>query len=230
MTAVLYQYELSPFCDKVRRVLRLKGIHYTTEDISILDTLRGRLKELSPAAKLPVLAIEGQRIADSTDIIRYLEQHHPEPRLIPADPKQQALVHFFEDWADEALYFHEMHLRFTLPHNAKRWVAVAAANDNPVMQQIAQRVMPVAMRRTTEAQGLGRKPLPALLRDLDRHFAMLAQWLEGQDWLVGDALTLADIAVAAQVECIVGAAEGQAAMAKTPAVAAWLARVDRATK
>ena len=58
----------------------------------------------------------------------------------------------------------------------------------------------------------------------------LAQWLEGQDWLVGDALTLADIAVAAQVECIVGAAEGQAAMAKTPAVAAWLARVDRATQ
>ena len=49
MTAILYQYELSPFCDKVRRVLNLKGIAYRTQDISILDTLRGRLKKLSPA-------------------------------------------------------------------------------------------------------------------------------------------------------------------------------------
>lgn len=230
MTAILYQYNLSPFCDKVRRALRLKGIPFRTVEITLLDTLRGKLKELSPAAKLPVLEINGERLTDSTDIIRRLDELYPEPRLIPSNPKEQALVHFLEDWADESLYFQEMHLRFTLPHNAVRWVGEAAAHDNPVMQRIAQKVMPLAMRRTTEAQGIGRKPLGVILRDLERHLAMLGQWLDGRTWLAGDRITLADLAVYAQLDCIAGSTEGYQVLVQHPGVRAWMDRVDEATR
>lgn len=230
MTAILYQYELSPFCDKVRRALNLKGIAYRTEEISLLDTLRGRLKQLSPAAKVPVLVIDGETLSDSTDIIHWLEARYPEPRLTPANTKEQALVHFLEDWADESLYFHEMHLRFTLPHNARRWVAEVTAHDNTIIKHIAKVAVPLTMRKTTEAQGTGRKPLAALLRDLDRHLLMLEQWLDGREWLVGDRLTLADLAVYAQLFCIAGALEGQDLLQRHAGVQAWMTRVDRASR
>lgn len=225
----LYQYELSPFCDKVRRVLHAKGVAYRIEEVTILDTLKGRLKKLSPAAKLPVLDIEGERIADSTDIVRFLEARFPEPALIPADPREQALTHFFEDWADEALYFYEMHLRFTLPHNAEHWVPEASKHDGGLIRRIAKLVVPGAMAKTTAAQGIGRKPIEVIKRDLDRHFHMLNQWLAGRQWLVGDALSLADIAVYVQLDCIVGTSEGEDLLRGHENVRQWLARVDYAT-
>lgn len=225
----LYQYELSPFCDKVRRVLHAKGVDYRVQEVTIKDTLGGRLKELSPAAKLPVLDIEGERIADSTDICRFLEARFPEPRLMPADPRDQALVHFFEDWADESLYFIEMHLRFTLPHNAERWVPEASKFDGAILRRIAKFALPREMLKTTRAQGTGRKPVETIKRDLDRHFQMLNQWLTGRDWLVGSALSLADIAVYVQLDCIAGTSEGQDLMRGYDNVRRWMDRVDAAT-
>ena len=226
----LYQYEISPFCDKVRRVLNVKHVEYRTEDVSILDTLKGRLKKLSPAAKLPVLSLDGQVVADSTEIVRLLEARFPEPRLVPVDPREQALVHFLEDWADESLYFLEMHLRFTLPHNAERWVPEAAKQDSALIRRIAAVAMPKAMARITDAQGTGRKPLEAIKRDLDRHFHMINQWLAGREWLVGSALTLADISVYSQLACIAGASEGEDLLRGYENVRQWMARVDTATR
>jgi glutathione S-transferase len=225
----LFQYELSPFCDKVRRVLNVKGVAYSVEEVTILDTLKGRLKQLSPASKLPVLDIDNERIADSTDIVRFLEARFPEPRLIPSDPREQALVHFFEDWADEALYFYEMHLRFTLPHNAERWVPQASKFDGAVIRRIASMALPKAMARTTAAQGTGRKPLAMIKRDLDRHFHMLNVWLKGRDWLVGDHLSLADIAVFVQVDCIAGTSEGQDLLRGYEDLRDWMGAVEKAS-
>lgn len=229
-TATLYQYEISPFCDKVRRVLHLKGVDYRVEEVTIADTLKGRLKKLSPAAKLPVLEIEGERIADSSDIVRFLEARFPEPRLVPVDPKEQALMHFLEDWADESLYFYEMHLRFTLPHNAERWVPEAAKHDGKLVRSIAGVALPRAMLKATRAQGTGRKPIEAIRLDLDRHFHMLNQWLAGKRWLVGESLTLADVAVFAQLQCLAGTAEGQDLLRGYDGVRAWMARVDESTQ
>ena len=52
---------------------------------------------------------------------------------------------------------------------------------------------------------------------------------DGQ-WLVGSALTLADIAVFAQLFCIRGSDEGARVVAALPRVAAWMERVDAATQ
>ena len=53
--------------------------------------------------------------------------------------------------------------------------------------------------------------------------------LAGRDWLVGSEISLADIAVFAQMYCIRGADEGAKLIEARPAVAAWMERVDRAT-
>lgn len=38
---LLYQFEISPFCDKVRRVLNLKRQAYDIENVSVARTLSG---------------------------------------------------------------------------------------------------------------------------------------------------------------------------------------------
>ncbi len=225
----LYQYEVSPFCDKVRRVLQVKGVDYRVQEVTLRETLSGRLKELSPAAKLPVLDIEGERIADSTEICRFLEARFPEPRLIPTDLREQALVHFFEDWADESLYFIEMHLRFTVAHNAERWVPETSKHEGALLQRIARWAIPRELLKVTRAQGTGRKTPEGLKRDLDRHLQMINQWLNDGDWLVGNSLTLADIAVFVQLDCIAGTVEGQDLMRGYDALRDWMQRVHQAT-
>ena len=224
----LYQFEISPFCDKVRRILHWKRQPYEIVEIPLAETYT-RLRRINSVGKLPCLDHDGRRIADSTEIAHHLEEAFPEPPLLPADPRERGLVHALEDWADESLYFYELTLRFTLPHNARRWIPALTAHDGSLVQRLAPWMIPILMRRTARGQGVGRKPVEALVRDVERHVEALGRLVEGRDWLVGEALTLADIAVFAQLQCVRGADEGAKLIEANPAVTAWMARVDSAT-
>jgi glutathione S-transferase len=135
-----------------------------------------------------------------------------------------------EDWADESLYFYEMTLRFTLPHNARRFTPQLVAHDPSWFQRLAGPAIPWLMKRTTRGQGVGRKNLAQLELDVERHVAAIAGLLGGREWLVGHALSLADISVFAQLHCIRLTDEGAAIVGRHPEVAAWLERVDAATQ
>ncbi len=52
---------------------------------------------------VPALAADGQRISTNHGIARFLEEHHPEPPLFPADPDRRAAVEEAERWANETL-------------------------------------------------------------------------------------------------------------------------------
>lgn len=69
-----------------------------------------------------------------------------------------------------------------------------------------------------------------MLTEVGRHLDAIAALLDGRDYLVGNALTLADIAVFAQVFAIGDSTEGGAEIAKRAAVVAFMERVDRATR
>jgi len=225
MSIILHQFDMSPFCDKVRRVLKYKGLDYQTDNITLQQVQFGYLKKLSPIGKLPVLTHADEKIADSSQIIRFLENQYPQPALIPADKKQAALVHFFEDWADESLYFNELYLRFVVPSNRAQYGALAAKEDNALFAAIGKMVAPDMIARQAKAQGIGRKSLADVLSELKKHLSCLSDWLDGQDYLVADSLTLADIAVACQLDCIVATPEGKGVAADYPRVIEWLNRV-----
>ena len=224
----LYQFEVSPFCDKARRVLHWKKQPYEVHEVTLWQALT-QLRRLNPAGKLPCLEHDGRLVADSSEIALYLEERFPTPPLLPADPAQRALCHVLEDWADESLYFYEMQLRFGTPENAKRWLPVLAAHDAAPFRALAKVILPRTLRAQLRQQGIGRKPIAAVLADLERHVRAVATLLDGRDFLVGDALTLADISVFAQLFCIRGSAEGAVAIEKEPSVVRWMTRVDEAT-
>src|SRR3546814_14478673 len=81
---VLHQLEISPFCDKVRRVLAVKGLDYKVHNVPMAEL--GKLKRLSPAGKVPILELDGVVLHDSSDICRALESYAPSPALFPVDP------------------------------------------------------------------------------------------------------------------------------------------------
>jgi len=223
----LHQFEVSPFCDKIRRALHVKGQPYEVVEVPL--TRVTSVSKLNPAGKLPTLEHDGLVVSDSTDIAAYLEETFLEPPLYPADPAERALCHVLEDWADESLYFYEMTLRFTLPHNARRFTPLLLAHDPPWFQRLAGPLIPWLMRRTTKGQGVGRKSPGQLVHDIEQHVAAVRGLLGTRDWLVGDALTIADLSVFAQLSCIHATDEGGKMIGAEPEVAAWLARVDAAS-
>jgi glutathione S-transferase len=226
----LYQFEISPFCDKVRRILHWKGQPYRVVEIPPSEGARGRWAAVSPTGKFPVLEHDGRRLFDSTDIALYLEERFPEPAILPVDAALRAQVHVLEDWADESLYFYEMTMRLTWPENAARWAPILLAAEKPLVRSLFQPLLPRAIRRVTEAQGIGRKARGDVERELGRHLDAIEGWLGDGAWLVGDALSLADIAVFAQLFCIQGAITGAEALAARGALLAWMERVDAATR
>lgn len=224
----LHQFESSPFCDKVRRVLQYKGLDYRVEEVAP-STAQLRIARVNKIGKLPALEHDGKVVADSTHISRYLDERFPQPPLYPADPRERALCHVYEEWADESLYFYEVRLRFTFAANMKRWIGKVVEHEPAPVKLLAPLLIPRHFKAILVPQGIGRKPEELVLRELDEHLQALAQLLQGRTWLCGDALSIADISVFAQLAAIRDTVEGGQAVARQPAVGTWMDRVDRAT-
>jgi glutathione S-transferase len=163
----------------------------------------GQVKKYNPRGKLPVLGYDGAMIPDSTDIIRHLEQRHPEPRLYPEDDRERAQALLLEDWADESLYWHVVYKNWLIDDQfemfAAEILAPMPAPLRPLIKIIARR----QTRANLRGQGLGHVKA-------EEHRKMLCDSL---DWLndiadgaflCGKDLSIADVAIAAQVTCLLG--------------------------
>lgn len=225
----LYQFEVSPFCDKVRRVMNFKGLDYEAIEVSLQAAVLGKTKKINPTGKLPAVEINGQCIGDSSDIVLALEEMYPEKSVIPSSPELQAKAHLYEDWADESLYFYEVFFRFVVEKNAKQWSKIVSVNDNFLFKIVAKIAMPLMVGGQAKAQGVGKKSYDQNITDVARHFAALNQIVSTQDWLVGDALSIADISVFCQVAAIASTPEGFSVLEQFEELKEWMSRVDAET-
>jgi len=223
----LHLYHLSPFNEKIQRMLRYKGIPYEEKYWKLAEA--GQVKKFNPTGKLPALEHDGTLVCDSTDMAWYIEEHYPERPLIPTDPKQQGLMHALEDWADESLYFYEMRLRFNTEGNTQRNIPRMVEKENAVLRWLLTRLIPGGLAKILKTQGIGRKSIPQLLVDTERHIKAVDGMLSAGDYLLGDTLTLADLAVYAMFLCFRDADMGLDLLSKYPAVNSWMQRVEDTT-
>ncbi|MFN5721523.1 MAG: glutathione S-transferase N-terminal domain-containing protein [Bradyrhizobium sp.] len=92
MTIQLYGFWRSNAAFRVRVALALKNLDFEEIDIDILS---GRqfdpgYAEVNAEHVVPTLVHDGRAIFQSLAIIEYLDEIHPEPRLLPADPSERA--------------------------------------------------------------------------------------------------------------------------------------------
>ncbi|MCX7115854.1 MAG: maleylacetoacetate isomerase [Gammaproteobacteria bacterium] len=91
---ILYDYARSSASYRVRIALRLKGVSYDTQWVSLTDHqhLEPTYSALNPQKLVPALDIEGHLLSQSLAMIEYLDERYPTPPLLPADPIAKAEV------------------------------------------------------------------------------------------------------------------------------------------
>jgi glutathione S-transferase len=92
----VYRIPYSTNVERVSLALAHKGLEVEWEDVDPAD--RGPVERLSGQPLVPVLVHDGRVIADSTVILRYLEELKPEPPLFPRDEARAAELEVFLDW------------------------------------------------------------------------------------------------------------------------------------
>jgi len=164
---ILYGSTMSPFVRKVAAYAAEKGIDLELQPTGFPNPTP-EFRAASPFGKMPALVDGDYSLADSSAIIHYLEAKYPEPELIPSDPRERGRVIWFDEFADTILF---------------------ACGAKIFFNKV---VAPRFLGREGDlgaAEAAERDELPPLL-----------DYLEGavpdSGYLVGDRLTLADIAVA----------------------------------
>ena len=224
MGLTLYQFELSPYADKVRRVMRLKGIAFDAVEIPV--SAAKKFRHISPTGKFPAIVADGTTIVDSTDICRWLEARFPDRRVAPDDPRDAALATILEDWADEALYFYDLTMR-NWPQNRAWFIDDLLHFEKPgLTRTILAAAIPGALLKVTKAQGLGRKSEATVVADLAAQYDALAVLVADGGWLAGPRMSTADISVRVMLNVLDRAQEGKALLDARPALLDWANRVD----
>ena len=223
---ILHQYQTSPFCAKIRRVLYYKYLSFEVVNYALLDI--SKVRKSNPIGKLPVLEHKGKFIADSSKITEYLDELTPDKPLVPVNSIHRAYAHIIEDWADESLYFYYVTMRCW--DNNITLLEDDLLIENPgFFGRLIRPIVGKALRKTTVTQGIGRKSKEQVLEDVEAHFSALESLLENNDWLVGGQLSIADISVASMCTVIDRADEGRELMALLPQLSGWRKRVDELT-
>ena len=165
---ILYGSSLSPFVRKVLAYAGEKGIELDLQPTGFPNPSPEFL-DASPFKRMPAFRDGDYTLADSSAIIHYLEAKQPDPELIPSDPGLRGKTIWFEEFADTVLTSCGAKMffnRLVAPRFLGREGDLGAAD-------LAER-----------------EELPPILDYLEKVVPD-----EGR-FLVGDGITLADIAVA----------------------------------
>ena len=183
----------------MRWALAYKGVEHTRKApppgphmLVALALTRGEHKTF------PVLQIDGETIGDSTAIIAALEERIPEPPLYPADAGERRRALELEDYFDEEL---APHIRLLAWH--------VLTQDRERFGEFAAQTLPGPFRH---AQGLAGRVASTFVglrfdvHDDDRAalaeeklagaMARLEAELDGNEYLVGNSFSVADLTAA----------------------------------
>lgn len=165
---ILFGSTLSPFVRKVVAFASEKGIGLDVKPTRIADA-DPDFSAASPFRKMPALQDGDYCLADSSAICHYLEAKQPNPPLIPAEPKARGKTIWFDEFADTILFGCGQKVFFNR-------VVAPRFLGRPGDEAVAEAAL--------------RDELPPILDYLEKVVPA------GDNYLVGDSLTLADISVA----------------------------------
>ena len=165
---ILYGSSMSPYVRKVLAFAAEKGIELELQPTGFPNHSPEYLSA-SPFRKMPALRDGDFTLADSSAIVHYLEAKHPDPALIPSEPQLRGKTIWYEEFADTILMACGAKIFFNR-------IVAPRSMGRPCNEQ--------------EVQQAELNDLPPILNYLEKTVP------DEGGYLVGDKLTLADIAVA----------------------------------
>jgi glutathione S-transferase len=182
MTIELIELYLSPWSERLRWVLDLKGISYARRPYQPIAD-EPELRRTTGSATVPVLLADGDVVGDSDVAVDWLEARHPAPALLPDDPALRAQVRAFELAATEAL----------APSGRLAWIGRAKAMGlQPLADHFAAKY-----HWSPEGEARAERMMRAWL-------AELAAAVAARPYLVADRFTRADVTVGTMLAGIFG--------------------------
>jgi glutathione S-transferase len=209
MSAILlHHYPLSPFSEKIRRILAFKGLPWCSVDQPIMMPKADLVALTGGYRRIPVLQVGADVYCDTALIARRLDALYPDRPLVPA--AQAGLIGVVEDWADHRLFFQ------CVPP-----VIVALYDALPPGFLDDRAAMSPAMTK----DGLF-KAAPQALSQARLSLARLDAQLGGKPYLFGEQFTLADAACYHPLWFLKNDPKLFAEVMEKPALAAWFARIE----
>src|SRR2546423_4107890 len=174
---ILHHYEISPYSEKVRLGLGLKGLAWGSVEIPVIMPKPDLTALTGGYRKTPVLQIGADIYCDSQLIMRELERRHPTPSFYPAGHGAADALAW---WAEKTMFSPAASIMF-----AKRRDALPEGFLEDRAKFSGRNIDPAAMMAA----------VPNLLDQLRAHFDWLNQMLiDERPFLQGSAPSLADLA------------------------------------
>jgi glutathione S-transferase len=207
MPFTLYNAPQSTCSQRVRFVLNAKGLPFAEQKLDLMagDQLKPDYLALNPNGVVPTLEHDGNIVIDSSVIIEYLDEIAPEPtsftprahsasedarkRASVERARMRALMRFIDEMPAAAVRVPTFNLAF-LPRFAamSEDEFTAFAESKPLRKEFM-----LAMGR----KGFPEKDMNAALDRMRRTYERMDQAItaSGGPWLLGQQITLADVAV-----------------------------------
>lgn len=165
----LYGSVVSPFVRKVLVSLFIKNIEHTIEPlIPFIPEHKALLFQMNPLGTIPIYQEEDLIPSDSSVICAYLDKKYPRPVIYPSDAKSYAQCLWYEEYADTCLIPSILPVFFNV-------CLATRFHREPDMNAV---------------QNALDNKLPLIFSYLDREIG-------DKKYLVGDQLSIADIAISA---------------------------------
>lgn len=165
--ATIYGVPPSPYVRKVMLAHALKGVVYELA-ITMPGSDDKEFREASPLGKVPGYRTDdGAAFADSSVIIAYLEKTSPEIKLYPQDANDYARALWLEEYGDTAMTEACAALYFQRVIGPKYF---SLETDQARVSELVSELIPAVLNYVENQLGSG-------------------------DWLVGDTISVADLAI-----------------------------------
>ncbi|MBO0753262.1 MAG: glutathione S-transferase family protein [Bradyrhizobiaceae bacterium] len=174
---ILHHYDTSPYAEKVRLGVGLKGLAWASVEIPIIMPKPDLTALTGGYRKTPVLQIGADIYCDSQLIMRELERRHPSPSFYPAGRGSADALAW---WAEKTMFSPAVGIAF-----AKSPDAFPEGFREDRAKFAGRNIDPAAMKAA----------VPHLLDQMRAHLDWLDQILaDGRPFLQGTAAGLADLA------------------------------------
>lgn len=217
--ALLADLQDAPASAKVRACLQLQGVRFRRTPATL--ALMRRVRRRAPGAMPPILEIAGETVVGAAPIVAWIESVAPDPPLVPEARSARGYCRMVERWADDTLGVAVAGVLWSDPTQADV-TARALATDlvpGPLVPAAARWLRRRARRRHpgSRTRAVGR---------LADAIEVLDAALETRTCLLGEALTIADVAVYVHLARLDPLRGREALPPLGRATRAWRARLD----